>query len=323
MLKEAWKGPPLELFSTGLPTPWFCISGLQTDQGIVSLKTQTWLWLPVLNTSNSTDVCCWSWPSQGSRSFLQCQTQAHWASSNLRLPLGALFLLFSYQVVSDSLQLHGLQHARLPCPSPSPRVFPNSCPLNRCCHPAISSSVALFSSFPQSFPTSGSFPMSRLFTSCGQSIGALASASVLPTSIQGWFPLRLTGLIYLLSKGLWRAFFSTAIWKHQFFSALPSLWSRWTGKVASPSAAAAAAAAKSLQSCPTLCDPIGILQARTLEWVAISFSSAWKWKVKVTSLSPIRLFVTPWTAAYQAPLPMGFSRQEYWSRVPLPSPPKS
>ena len=91
-----------------------------------------------------------------------------------------------------------------------------------------------------------------------------------------------------------------------------------------------AAAAKSLQSCPTLCDPIdsspsgspvpGILQARTLEWVAISFSNAWKWKVKVKSLSRVRLFTTPWTEAYQAPPPMGFSRKEYWSGVPLPSP---
>ena len=88
--------------------------------------------------------------------------------------------------------------------------------------------------------------------------------------------------------------------------------------------------AKSLQSCPTLWDPIdgsptgspvpGILQARTLEWVAISFSNAWKWKVKVKSLSHVRLFATPWTAAYQAPPSMGFSRQEYWSGVPLPSP---
>ena len=91
-----------------------------------------------------------------------------------------------------------------------------------------------------------------------------------------------------------------------------------------------AAAAKSLQSCPTLCDPTdssppgsvipGILQARTLEWVAIAFSNAWKWKVKVKSLSHVRLLVTPWTVAYQAPLSMGFSRQEYWSGVPLPSP---
>ena len=91
-----------------------------------------------------------------------------------------------------------------------------------------------------------------------------------------------------------------------------------------------AAAAKSLQPCPTLCNPIdssppgspvpGILQARTLEWVAISFSSAWKWKVKVKSLSRVRLFATPWTVAYQAPPSMGFSKQEHWSRVPLPSP---
>ena len=92
----------------------------------------------------------------------------------------------------------------------------------------------------------------------------------------------------------------------------------------------AAASAKSLQSCLTLCDPVdgspsgspvpGILQARTLEWVAISFSNSWKWKVKVKLLSRVRLFATPWTAAYQAPLSMGFSRQEYWSGVPLPSP---
>ena len=93
---------------------------------------------------------------------------------------------------------------------------------------------------------------------------------------------------------------------------------------------AAAAAAKSLQSCPTLCDPVdgsppgspipGILQARILQWVAISFSSVWKWKVKVKSLSRVQLLATPWTAAYQAPLSMGFSSQEYWSGVPLPSP---
>ena len=93
---------------------------------------------------------------------------------------------------------------------------------------------------------------------------------------------------------------------------------------------AAATAANSLQSCPTLCDAIdgsppgspvpGIVQARTLEWVATSFFNAWKWKVKVKSLSRVRLLATPWTAAYQAPLPMGFSRQEYWSGVPLPSP---
>ena len=105
------------------------------------------------------------------------------------------------------------------------------------------------------------------------------------------------------------------------------------GAIAFSSLPAAAAAAKSLQSCPTLCDPIdgsppgspvpGILRARTLEWVAISFSNAWKWKVKVKPLSHIPLFATPWTAAYQAPPPMGFSRQEYWSGVPLPSLPSN
>ena len=98
----------------------------------------------------------------------------------------------------------------------------------------------------------------------------------------------------------------------------------------SNTAAAATATAKSLQSCPTLCDPTdgsppgspvpGVLQTRTLEWVAISFSNAWKWKMKMKSLSRVRLFMTPWTAADQAPLSMGFSRQEYWSGVPLPSP---
>ena len=118
-----------------------------------------------------------------------------------------------------------------------------------------------------------------------------ATASVLPMNIQNWFPLGWTGLIFLQS---------------------------------------AAAAAKSLQSCLTLCDPIdrsppgspvpGILQARTLEWVAISFSNAWKWKVKVKSLSCVQLLATPWTAAHQAPPSIGFSRQEYWSGVPLPSP---
>ena len=116
---------------------------------------------------------------------------------------------FSHSVVSNSLLPHGLQHARLPCPSPTPRAYSNSCPLSGWCHPTISSSVVPFSSCSQSLPASESFPMSQLFSWGGQSTGA------------------------------------------------------------------AAAAAKSLQSCPTLCDPIpGILQARTLEWVAISFSNA-------------------------------------------------
>jgi len=103
--------------------------------------------------------------------------------------------------MSDSLRPHEPQHARPPCPSPTPRVHPNSCPSSRWCYPTISFSVIPFSC-PQSFPASGSFPMSWLFTSDGQSIGASASASVLPMNIQGWFPSGLTGLISLLSKGL-------------------------------------------------------------------------------------------------------------------------
>ena len=118
---------------------------------------------------------------------------------------------------------HGLQHARLPCPSLSPGVGSDSCPLYQWCHPTISSFVTPFSSCPQSFPASGSFPMSWLFASGGQIIGVSASASVLPMSTQGWFPLGLTGLISLQSKGLSSVFSSTTIWKHQFFDAQPSL----------------------------------------------------------------------------------------------------
>ena len=129
-----------------------------------------------------------------------------------------LLSLFSRQVVSNSLQPHGLQHAKPPFPSSSPGVCQSSCPLNLWCHPSISSSVALFYFYLQYFPASGSFPMSQLFASSDQSTGA--SASFLPKSIQGWFPLRLTSLISLLFKGLSRVFFSTTIWKHQFFSTL-------------------------------------------------------------------------------------------------------
>ena len=118
-----------------------------------------------------------------------------------------LLLLFSHSVVSDSLQPHGLQYARFPCPYLSPRVCLNSCPLSWWCHPTILSSVIPFSCLP-AFPASGSLPMSQLFASSGQSIGASASASVLPKNIQGWFPLRLTGLISLQSKGLSTVFCS-------------------------------------------------------------------------------------------------------------------
>ena len=181
----------------------------------------------------------------------------------------------------------------------------------------------------QSFPASRPFPMSQLFAPGGQNIGAAASASVLPMNIQDWFPLGLTGLISLQSKGLSRVFFlqhhslkTSVLQCSAFFMFELSHQYMTTGKTA-----AAAASAKSLQSCPTLCDPIdgsppgspvpGILQARTLKWVAISFSNAWKWKVKLKSLSCVWLLATPWTAAYQPPPSMGFSRQEYWSGLPL------
>ena len=136
-----------------------------------------------------------------------------------------VLLLFSHPGVSNSFRPPGLQHVRPPCPSPSPKVCPIWCPLHWWCHPAISSSDALFSFSPQSFPASGTFPMSQLFTSGGQNTGASASVSVLPMSIQGWFPLRLTDLISLLSRGLSRVFSNTTVWRHQFFSALPSLQS--------------------------------------------------------------------------------------------------
>ena len=131
-------------------------------------------------------------------------------------------LLFVVQSLSCiSLQPHRLQHTRLPCPSLSNAVCSNSCPLSRWCHSTISS-CHLFSC-PQSFPASGSFPMSQFFTSGGQSTGASASASALPLNIQDWFPLRLTDLISMLSKGLSRVFSSTTIWRHQFFSDQPNL----------------------------------------------------------------------------------------------------
>ena len=130
---------------------------------------------------------------------------------------------FSCSVVSNFLWPHGLQHSKPPCSSPTPRVHSNSCPWNRWCHLTISSSVIPFSSSLQSFPASGSFPVSQFSTSGGQSIGALASASVLLMNIQDWFPLGLTSLISMRSKGLSRVFSSTTVEKRQFFRAQLSL----------------------------------------------------------------------------------------------------
>ena len=143
--------------------------------------------------------------------------------SECAAPPPGLLLVFSRSVMSDSLRPHGLQHARLPCPSLSPRVCSNSHPLSRWCHPTISSSVIPFSSCLQSFPASGSFPMSQFFTSHGQSIGV--SASVFPVTIQDWFLLGWTGWISWLSMGLPRVFSNTTVQKCKFFDAQLSLWS--------------------------------------------------------------------------------------------------
>ena len=149
-----------------------------------------------------------------------------WSTSLQFCVTTILHLLLPYHsVMSNSLWHHGLQHPRLPCPSPCPRACSNSCPLSRWCHPTISSFVVPFSSCLQSFPASGSFLMSQLFASSVQSIGASTSASVLPMNNQDWFPLGLTDLISLQSKGLSRVFSNTRAQKHQFFSAQPSLWS--------------------------------------------------------------------------------------------------
>ena len=121
---------------------------------------------------------------------------------------------FSCSVVSDSLWPHGLQHSRLPCPLPTPRAYSNSCPSSWWCHPTISSSVIPFSFCLQSFPASRSFPVSQFFPSGGQSIGTSTSASVLPMNIQVWFPLGLTGLIFLQFKELSRVFSNTTVQKH-------------------------------------------------------------------------------------------------------------
>ena len=130
---------------------------------------------------------------------------------------------FSLSVMSDSLQPHELQHSRPLCPSPTPGIYPNSCPLSQWCHPTISSSVVPFSPCPQSVPASGCFKMSQLFTSGGQSIGVSASASVLPMNTHDWSPLGWTGWISLQSKGLSRVFSNTTVQNHQFFGAQLSL----------------------------------------------------------------------------------------------------
>ena len=172
--------------------------------------------------------------------YLSCRTKAtliqsntHSTVHNILLPFSETLhfhdpyqirsVQFSHSVVSDSLQPHEPQHARPPCPSPTPKAHPNPCPLSQWCHPTILSSVIPFSSCPQSSPTSGSFQMSQLFASGGQSIEVSASASVLPMNTQDWSPLGWTGWISGQSKGLSKVFSNTTVQKHQFLSAQLSL----------------------------------------------------------------------------------------------------
>ena len=180
--------------------------------------------------TNSSSLSYWGSPGQTLpghltlKSLAQGSLHSQWAGGGC---LGHFWSLgqcqFSCSIVSDSLRPHGLQHVRLPCPSPTPRACLSSCPSSQWGHPTISSSVVPFSSCLQSFPASGSFPVSLFFASSGQSIGVSASASVLPMNIQDWFPLGLTGWISLQSKGLSRVFSNTTVQKHQFFRVQLSL----------------------------------------------------------------------------------------------------
>ena len=165
--------------------------------------------------NDGTEVPLWSLFSS------QCKVTRSWSGALSLFPIFWVLVQFSHSVVSDSLQPHEVQHARPPCPSPTPGVDSNTCPSSRWCHPDISSSVVPFSSCPQSLLASGSFPMSQLFKWGGQSTGV--SASVLPMNIQDRFPLAWTGWISMQSKGLSRVFSNTTVQKHQFFSAQFSL----------------------------------------------------------------------------------------------------
>ena len=172
-------------------------------------------------------VSCWSFRSSLIVLLILCQFPRLILSviteSGLLLSVQFSSVQFSHSVVSDSLWPHGPLHARPPCPPPIPRVYPNPSSSSRWCHPTISSSVVPFSSCPQSFPASGSFPMSQLFASDGQSIGVSASTSVLPVNTQDWSPLGWTGWISLRSKGLSRVFSNTTVQRHQFLCTQLSL----------------------------------------------------------------------------------------------------
>ena len=175
------------------------------------MDTEDWVWVPA--PSN------WSYQLANN----QGQEGPSWIKAGWGWSQGhGSSVQLSHLVVSNSVWPHRLQHVRLPCPS-TPRAYLNSCPLSQWCHPTISSSVIPFSPCLQSFPASGSFQMSQVFASGGQSTGVSASASVLLMSIQNWFPLGWTGWISSQSKGLSRVFSKTTVQKHQFFCAQLSL----------------------------------------------------------------------------------------------------
>ena len=180
--------------------------------------------------------------------------------------------------MSDSLWPHEPQHARPPCPSPTPAVHPNTSPLSRWCHPTISSSVVPFSSCAQSFPASGSFQMSQLFASGGQNIGVLFSTSILPMNTQDWSPLGWIDWISLQSKGL------SSLFQHHSWKA-SILW----------------------------CSAFFFLFVLVLPLYCYQ-------PISLNPLAHMLSLITPWTAARQAALFMDFSRQEYWSGLPFPSP---
>ena len=200
--------------------------------GILPARILEWVAIPSSRES--------SWP--GDQILISCiscfgrDILYHWATweANLRIEWAQMiidFLLcassvqFSCSVMSDSLQPHESQHARPLCPSPTSGVYPNSCPLSRWCHPTIPSSVIPISSCPHPFPGSGSFQMSQLFASGGQSIGVSASTSVLLMNTQDWYLLGWAGWISLQSKGLSRVLSKTTVQKYQFFGPQSSLWS--------------------------------------------------------------------------------------------------
>ena len=199
-----WLDNITDSMDTNLSKLWEIVQNREAWLASVHGATKSWIWLREWTTSVIIHLVSW----KISTFFFFWETCM-------------LSLLFSCSVGSDSLQPHALQHTMLPCPSLSPWVCSNSSLLSQWCHPTISSSVAPFSSCLQSFPESGSFPMSWLFISGGRSIRALAS--VPPMNIQDWFLLGLTGLVSLQCKGFSRIFPNTTIQKHQFFSIQPSL----------------------------------------------------------------------------------------------------